>query len=99
MIWASAKQAKTPWPSVGALWSLLWRAVVFAPFALVFGGIWLVVWPLLIILPFCEIFYLIEDHWLWASITPVVWVLLFLLTHCNWFKADRKDFPNEQENV
>jgi len=50
-------------------------------------------------LPFCEIFYLIEDDWLWASITPVVWFLLFLLTRCNWFKADRKDFPNEQENV
>jgi hypothetical protein len=96
---ASVKQANIPRPSVSALWSLLWRAVVFAPFALVFGGIWLVVWPLLIILPFCEIFYLIEDHWLWASITPVVRVLLFLLTHCNWFKADRKDFPNEQENV
>jgi len=56
MMRASAKQTKTPWPSVSALWSLLWRSVVFAPFAIIFGGIWLVIWPLLIILPFCEIF-------------------------------------------
>jgi hypothetical protein len=78
---------------------LLWRAVVFTLFALVFGGIWLVAWPLLIILPFCEIFYLSEHNWLWASIAPVVWVLLFLFTRFRWFKADRRDFPNEQENV
>jgi hypothetical protein len=99
MMRSSANQTRTPWPSFGALWSLLWRAVLFTPFALVFGGIWLMVWPLLIILPVCEILYLYAHDWLWASITPAVWVLLFLLTRCRWFRADRRDFPNDQENV
>jgi len=66
---------------------------------MVCGGIWLVAWLLLILLPVCEILYLYAHDWLWASIAPVVWVLLFLLTRTKWFKTDRKDFPNEQENV
>src|ERR1035438_641457 len=93
------KRTKAPWPSVSALWSLLWRAVVLTPLAIVCGGIWLVTWPLLIILPVCEIFCLSEQDWLWASIAPVVWVLLFLFKRSRVFKADRRDFPNDQENV
>jgi len=99
MMPSSTRQNRTPWPSLSALWSLLWRAVVFTPFAIVFGGIWLLVWPLLIILPVCEIYFLSEHAWLWASIAPVIWVLLFRLTRFSWFKADRKDFPNDQENI
>jgi hypothetical protein len=99
MVQIANKQTKTPWPSAGALWSLLWRSVVLAPFAMVCGGIWLATWPLLIILPVCEFFYLIDHDWLWASIAPVVWILLFLFTRSRWFKADRRDFPNDQENV
>jgi hypothetical protein len=93
------KQTRTAWPSIGALWSLLWRSVVFAPFAMVCGGIWLTAWPLLIILPICEMLNLIDHDWLWASIVPFLWILLFFFTRSHWFKANRKDFPNQQENV
>ena len=93
------KQVKTPWPSVSALCSLLWRAVALAPFAIVPGVVWLVTWPLLVLLPVCEIFCLYEEDWVCASIAPVVWVSLFLFSRSRWFKADRRDFPNERENV
>jgi hypothetical protein len=93
------EQTKTPWPSFSALWSLLWRAVLLMPFALVAGGVWLATWPLLIILPGCEILYLYAHDWLWASVLPVVWMGLFFFARSSWFKANRKDFPNEQENI
>ena len=93
------KQSKTPWPSFSALWSLLWRAVLLMPFALIAGGFWLMTWVLLILLPFCEIILLLNHDWLWASGVPVIWVALFIFMRFRWFKAHRKDFPNEQENV
>ena len=96
---SSAKQARTPWPSFSALWSLLWRAVLFTPFALVFAGIWLMVWLLLVILPFCEIIILLNHDWLRAGVVPLIWIALFIFTRFfprfRWFKADRKDFPND----
>jgi len=93
------EQTKTPWPSFSALWSMLWRAVLLAPFAIVAGGVWLVTWPLLILLPVCEILNLYAHDWLWASVLPLVWMALFFFACSRWFKADRNDFPNEQENV
>jgi hypothetical protein len=92
-------KTKTPWPSFSGLWSLLWRAARLAPFAIVAGGVWLVTWPLLILLPVWEILYLYAHNWLWASILPVVWMALFIFARSRWFKASRKDFPNDQENV
>jgi hypothetical protein len=89
------EQTKTPWPSLSASWSLLWRAVLLTPFALIVGGIW----PMLILLPFCEIIYLINQDWLWASVLPPIWLGLFFMVRSKWFKADRRDFPNDQENV
>lgn len=93
------KRTKTSWLDFGALWSLLWRAVLLTPFAMVTGGLWLVTWPLLILLPVCEIFYLYNHDWLWAAIAPVVWLVLFFLARSRWFKVDHKDFLNEQENI
>jgi len=92
-------RTKTPWPSASGLWSLLWRSFLLAPFAMVFGVFWLITRPLLVILPFYEVYLLTEKSWLPASITPLVWIMLFLLTRSSWFKADRRDFPNDQENV
>jgi len=89
------KRTKTPWPSLSALWSLFWRAVLLTPFALIVGVIWL----MLILLPFCEIIYLINHDWLWASVLPPIWLGLFFLVRSKRFKADRRDFPNEQENI
>lgn len=92
-------QTKTPWPSVGALWSLFWRALVLTPLAAVFGLVWAGTWPLLIALPLYEVYFLGERAWFWTAIVPVIWVLLFLFARSRWFNADRKDFPNDQENV
>ena len=93
------EQTKIPWPSFSALWSLLWRAVLLTPFAIVAGGLWLVTWPLLILLPFCEIILLLNHDWLWAGVVPVIGIVLFIFTRFRWFKTNRKDFPNEQENI
>jgi len=86
-------------PALGALWSLLWRAVLLTPFMMLFGVIWVIVWPLLFLLPVCEACYLWNGDWLFASIVVAVWLLLFLFTRSRWFKADRRDFPNDQENI
>jgi len=94
-----SEQSKIPWPSLSALWSLLWRAVLLAPFAMLAGGLWLISWPLLIVLPACEILDLFNHDWLWTSILPPIWLGLFFLVRSKWFKPNRKDFPNEQENV
>jgi hypothetical protein len=94
-----SKQNKTPWPCFSALWSVLWRAVLLMPFAIFAGGLWLMIWPLLILLPFCEILFLLNHEWLEAGIVPLIWIALFIFTRFCWFKANRKDFPNEQENV
>jgi len=90
---------KTPWPSAGALWSLLWRSVVWSPFALVAGAVWLLTWPLLILLPICEVPYLLGHDWFAASMLPPIWLVLFFFSRSQWFKASRQDFPNERENV
>jgi hypothetical protein len=94
-----SEQNKTPWPSLSALWSLLWRAVLLTPFAMLAGGLWLISWLLLIVLPILEILYLLNRDWLWASIMPPIWIGLFFLVRSRWFRAYRKDFPNDQENV
>jgi hypothetical protein len=99
MTQSSSKHAQTPCPSVSVLWSLLWRAVVLTPFAAVFGVLWVAAKPLLFVLPICEVCYLWNGDWLFASIVAAVWLMLFLFTRSRWFKADRRDFPNEQENV
>ena len=93
------ERAKTPWPSTGALWSLFWRSVVWTPFALVAGTVGLLTWPLLILLPICEVLYLFSRDWRTAAIIAPVWLTLFLFARSKWFKASRRDFPNEQENV
>ena len=86
--------------SGAALWSLFWRAVVLTPFAVAFGIIWALKWPLLIlVLPAWEIYFLVEQEWFWAAIMLVSWLLFFLVTRSRWLKADRRDFPNDQENV
>lgn len=90
---------KTTRPSVRALWSLFWRAILLTPVAILFGVLWVIGWALLCILPICEILLLFNGSWLQAAITPVVWLLLFLLVRSSWFKAERCDFPNDQENV
>jgi|ERR1019366_907303 hypothetical protein len=94
-----AKQANWSRPALAGLWSLLWRAVLLTPFAIIFGVVWVVARPLLFLLPICGVYYLWERDWFFASIVATVWVLLFCLTRSKWFKMDRRDFPNEQENV
>jgi hypothetical protein len=66
---------------------------------MVFGVIWVITVPLLLILPVVEACLLFTESWLYASIVPVVWILLFLFMRSRWFKAERQDFPNDQENV
>jgi hypothetical protein len=91
---------KTPWPSAAAWWSLLWRAVVLTPFAAVFGVVWAMTWPLLILgLPVGEVYFLSGRQWLGAALVPAIWVLFFRFARSRWFKADRTDFLNDQENV
>lgn len=91
---------KNPWPSAAAFWSLLWRAVVLTPLAAAFGVVWGMTWPLLIlVLPVWEICFLRERQWLGAAIVPAIWVLFFRFTRSRRFKAGRRDFLNDQENV
>lgn len=92
-------QTKPPWPSVGGLWSLFWRAIVLTPITMLFGLIWITAWVLLFFLPLLEILYLWLGLWLWASVTPVVWILPLVLTRSRWFKTDRRDFLNSEENI
>jgi hypothetical protein len=99
MAQSSAKPASISQPALAGLWSLLWRAVLLTPLAIIFGIIWVMARPLLFLLPICGFCYLWEHDWLFASIVAVVWILLFCFTRSTWFKMDRKDFPNEQENV
>lgn len=85
--------------SVGALWSLFWRAFVLTPLAIVFGGLYVAVWTLIFALPLLEIRYLWEGSWLMAVLAPNFWVALFLVTRSRWFSVDHHLFPNDQENV
>jgi hypothetical protein len=96
---STAKQAKASCSVLVGLWSLFWRAILLTPFALVFSVIWLLVWTLLFLLPVCGLYCLWTGDWLSASIATAVCVSLFLLTRSRWFKADRRDFPIDQENV
>jgi hypothetical protein len=34
-----------------------------------------------------------------GRVVPVIWIGLFIFTRFRWFKADRRDFPNDKENV
>jgi len=54
---------------------------------------------MLILLPCCEIDYLSNQDWLRASVLPPLWLGLLFLVRSKWLKADRRDFPNDQENV
>jgi len=94
-----SSQATKTGSSLQGIWSLIWRATVLAPLAAVFGVIWLMTWPLLIILPVGEIYYLSQSNWLWTAVTPVVWLALYFFRRSRWFPRNRRDFPNEQENV
>lgn len=86
-------------PSISGLWSLLWRAVLLTPLTMVFGLFWLLIWVALVALPALEILYLDAGDWLVAAVLPVLWILAFWLHHTKWFKWDRHDFLNEEENV
>ena len=92
-------QIKNRWPVLIGFWSLLWRAVLLTPFAILFTAIWFIVWSLVWILPVCEVFYLYAGEGFWAGIAPVIWIPLFLVTKTRWFKGNRKDFPNGEENI
>ena len=90
---------KTRWPLLVGLWSLLWRAVLLTPFAILLSSIWLIALLLVWILPVCEVFCLYAGEWFWAAIYPLIWIPLFLVTRTRWFKGDRKDFLNGEENI
>ena len=92
-------KAKAPTPSAIALWSLLWRAVLLTPLAMLFGTVWLLVRMGIYVLPFVEILLVWNQEWFLAAIVPMVWVLAFGLRRWKWFRHDRGDFPNEQENI
>jgi hypothetical protein len=85
--------------SAGALWSLFWRAVLLTPAAVLFGGLFITAWSLIFVLPLLEILYLWEGNWHAAMISPVVWIASFVLTRSRWFRPDRKEYLNDQENV
>jgi hypothetical protein len=99
MIQPTARNVFSSQLSLSGLWSLFWRAVLLTPFALVFGGLWVAARPLLFLLPVCAALCLWNGDWVVASVVAAVWVLALLWTRSRWFKMDRRDFPNEQENV
>jgi len=94
-----SEKIKTPWPSPGGLWSLLWRATLLLPLAAILMTIYLAVWVGVMVLPICEIYFIWSSEWLFALITPIVWLLFFLFVRWKRFKIDSKDILNEQENV
>lgn len=61
--------------------------------------VWMLAWAALIALPVWEFVFILDKEWVQAAITPWVWALLFWFTRWDRFRFDRKDFPNEQENV
>jgi len=89
----------TPSPSLKGLWSLLWRATLLLPLAAILMTVYLAVWMGIILLPICEIYFLWQVEWLFASITFVLWISLFLLTRWKRFQIDSKDILNDQENI
>jgi hypothetical protein len=90
---------KSPWPSIKGIWSLLWRATIFAPFAIILFAIFLMAWIGLFLLPVWTIYFIWQQEWLFTFLTLVGWVLLFLLTRWKRFKIDSKDILNDQENI
>jgi len=82
-----------------AFWSLLWRSVLLLPLASLFLVIFFGLWVGVVLLPIAGIFFLYQREWGQAALTFALWIVLLILTRWKIFKAARKDFPNEQENV
>jgi len=93
------ERIKTPWPSLKGLWSLLWRATLFLPLALILMIFYLGAWMGVFFLPICEIYFVWQTEWLFAIITLVLWISLFLLTRWERFRVDSKDDLNGRENI
>ena len=81
------------------LWSLLWRATLFAPVAIVLLAVFLAAWLGLFLLPVGMIYFLWQQEWFIALLLLAGWSLLFLLTRWKRFRIDSKDILNEQENI
>ena len=92
-------QTKTLWTSLLGLWSLLWRATLFAPVAIVLLAVFLAAWLGLFLLPVGMIYFLWQQEWFIALLLLAGWSLLFLLTRWKRFRIDSKDILNEQENI
>lgn len=90
---------ESPWPSLSALWSLLWRAVLLAPLVVILTAAWILAWAALVALPVLEFMFVRDKDWLFAAFTPLLWALLFWFIRWNRFKLDRRYFPNEQDNI
>ncbi len=90
---------KTPWPSLEGLWSLLWRATLFAPFAGVLFAIYLAAWIGLFVVPVCVLQQIWLGEWPSAVLLLGGWMLLLTLFRWKRFRLDSRDILNEQENI
>jgi hypothetical protein len=89
----------TPWPSLRALWGLLWRSIVFLPFTLFLTIVWFSIWTAVYALPLVAVFLLVEAQWVYAVVAIVSWSLLFILSRWKKLHVDSKDTLNGNENI